>query len=109
MLAEAYPAGADVLQRGIEVLVQRQPLGVRPADQDAFHGNLVDRCCDRAARGLNFDLEMARQPRTLAPLFALALPQQHRAALFEFLCNRGDGAAGLGDVLALSLALPGRT
>src|SRR6266436_3518767 len=109
MLAEAYPAGADILQRGIEVLVQRQPLGVRSADQDAFHGNLIDRCRDRAARGLNFDSEMARQPRTLASVFALALPQQYRAARFEFLCKRGDGAAGLGDVLAMSLGLPGRT
>src|ERR1700731_3457215 len=108
MLAEPNPEGADVLQRGIEGLVQRQPLGVRAADQDAPAGNLVDRCRDRAARGLNFDSEMARQPRTLAPVFALALPQQYRAARFEFLCKRGGSTARRYDVFAMSLGLPGR-
>jgi len=49
-LADANPAGAIVLQRGIEALVQRQPLGVGPAIQDACQGNLIDRCRDRAAR-----------------------------------------------------------
>ena len=47
-LAGANPARADALHRGIERLIQRQRLGLRPADQDAFQGNLIDRRRDRA-------------------------------------------------------------
>src|SRR3954454_5437701 len=101
MFADANPAGAGSLQRGGETLVLRQLLGIRAADQNALDRNLVDRCCDQAALGLYFDLETAGQFFLLATVLTLALAQQHSAARFEFLRERGDGKAGFGDAFAM--------
>ncbi len=57
---------------------------------------------------MDFDLEAARQPQAFAPIFALALAQQHRAVSLEFLRKHGDGVAGPGDAFAVSLGLLGR-
>jgi len=67
----------------------------------------VDRRIDRAARGLDLDLEAAGQLFVLAAVLAFALPQQHRAARFEFLCKRRDGPARFGDVFAMRLGFLG--
>src|SRR4029079_9895328 len=78
------------------------------ADQDAFDRNFINRRRDRAARGLDFDPEAAGQLLAPAAFLALALPQQHGAARFEFLRKCRDGPAGLGDAFAVRLGLPGR-
>ena len=83
-------------------------LGVRSADQDTFHGNLIYRSHDHTARGLDFHLQVARQPFALAEVCAVALTQQHRAARLQFLCEGSNGFAGAGDILAMRLGLPGR-
>ncbi len=108
MLRDANPAGADALDRRIEVLVLRQTFGIRPADQDTFHGNLVDRRRDQAARGLDLYFQVARQFFALAFILAVALTQQDRAARFELLRKLGDGGAGLGDALAMGFGFLGR-
>ena len=111
-LDDANPAGADMLQRRVEALALRQRFRVCPADQNAPHGNFVDRCRYHPARGGNFDLEAARQPFVLAALlavaFLLALPQQHGATRLELLRKIRDGASGLGDAFAVRLGFLGR-
>ena len=84
VLRDANPARPDVLQRGMEVRVQRKPLGIPSADQNALAGNFMDRGGDHTLCGLNLDLEMAGQRCALAPRVVLALAQQYRAAGFEF-------------------------
>src|SRR5258708_3178398 len=107
MLAKSNPACAHALRRRVEAFVQRQPFGVRAADQEALHGNLVDCRCDQAARGLDFNFQVARQPFVFAAVFAVALAEQHRAARLELLREHGDGGAGLCGAPALGFRLPG--
>src|SRR6185369_11379147 len=73
-LADADPAFADILQRGLGDVVRPQPGGVGPADQDALGGNFVDRRRDLAPRRrLDVDSEMTGQRLLLALLIVLAL------------------------------------
>lgn len=87
-------------------LVLRQPLGVRSADQDAVHGNLVDRGGDNAAR-VWISILRPQGNFVLALFFAIvifALVQQHGASRFQLLRKRGDGLARLGHIGTMGLA-----
>ncbi len=101
MFGNAQAAGADLAEFSSNDVVQRKPVRVRSADEDAVHRDFIDRRADLAAARLKIDVEVTWQLFASALVFALALFEQYRATRLQPRGKHRHSPAGLRDMLAM--------